>query len=281
MPEHRRRGRVRRRRMRPISMILFAAAVLGLSLALQPPADGQNGPAPGQTPPLQPARALDGPLDKPLAMLREGQRTFATVKDYTSTVQSRENVRGVLLDENVATLKMRTQPFSVYMRWLAPKSSAGQEVCFVTGKNNNKMRVRSTKLGTKVFGFQSIDINDPRVTEHSRHTILEAGLGNLIDQTLKHWEMENRLGKTQVKMAEYTCNNRRCMRVETTRTERVQGFYCYRSVMYIDMETKLPIRSEAYDWPRAGGPADGELLEMFSYIDLRLNVGLADADFNK
>jgi len=33
--------------------------------------------------------------------------------------------------------------------------------------------------------------------------------------------------------------------------------------------------------PRAGGSGDGELLEMFSYIDLRVNVGLSDQEFNK
>jgi hypothetical protein len=280
MPEHGRRGPARRRRVRLMSVILFGVAT-SLSLAFQPPAGGQNGSASGQLVPVQQARAMQGPLDEPLAMLREGQRFFATVKDYTATLQSRENIRGVLQDENVMMCKMRTQPFSVYMRWLSPKSSSGQEICFVSGKNNNKMRVRSTKLGTKVFGFQSIDPNDPRVTEHSRHIITEAGLGNLIEQTIKHWELENKLGKTQVKLAEYKCNNRTCLRVETTRPERVQGFYCYRSVFYIDMENKLPLRTECYDWPRPGGPADGELLEMFSYFDLRLNVGLTDQDFNK
>ena len=281
MPEHGRRRSVRRRRVHPLGVILFAVVVLSLSLVFHPPARGQNVPAPGQPPPIQQAKVVAGPLDEPLAMLREGQRTFATVKDYTCTLQSRENVRGVLLDENVMLLKMRTQPYSVYMRWLSPKSSAGQEVCFVAGKNNNKMRVRSTRLGTKVFGFQSIDTNDPRVMDHSRHSIVEAGIGNLIDQTIKHWEMENKLGKTQVKLAEYKCNNRNALRVETIRPERIQGFYSFRSVLYIDLETKLPLRSEAYDWPRQGGPADGELLEMFSYIDLRLNVGLTEQDFNK
>jgi hypothetical protein len=106
-------------------------------------------------------------------------------------------------------------------------------------------------------------------------------LGNLIEQTIKLWEFEKKMNKTQVKMAEYVYNNRRCTRIETTRTEKVEGFYCYRSVLYIDNETKLPVRTENYDWPHQGGPAEGELLEMFSYIDMRFNVGLTDQDFNK
>src|SRR5205085_2701092 len=123
-------------------------------------------------------------------------------------------------DENVMTVKMRNQPFSIYMRWIAPQKLQGQEVCFVAGKNNNKMRVRSTQLGAKVVGFVSIDPTDKRVFEHSRHTIYEAGLGNLIEQTIKLWEFEKKMNKTQVKIGEYVYNNRRCTRIETTRTER-------------------------------------------------------------
>ena len=284
MPQYRRRRSARRRRLRPMSVILFGMAALSLALAFQPPAGGQNGPAnppPGQPPAVHQAKIVESPMDEPLKLLYEGRRYFAGVRDYTCTLQSRETIKGVLRDENVMTCKMRTQPFSVYMRWLAPKKAQNQEVCFVLGKNNNKMRVHSTQLGAKIAGFVSIDPTDPRVMEHSRHTIYEAGLGNLIEQTIKLWEFERQMGKTQVKLGEYSYNNRRCIRIETTRTERVQGLYCYRSVLYVDSETKLPLRTENYDWPRPGGPADGELLEMFSYIDLRVNVGLTDQDFNK
>ena len=69
---------------------------------------------------------------------------------------------------------------------VAPAESKDQEVCFVLGRNNNKMRVRSHTLGKgKILGWMAIDVNDPRVLEHSRHNIYEAGLGNLIEQTIK------------------------------------------------------------------------------------------------
>ena len=32
-------------------------------------------------------------------------------------------------------------------------------------------------------------------------------------------------------------------------------------------KNKLPVRMECYDWPRQGGPPEGEMLECFSYID--------------
>jgi Protein of unknown function (DUF1571) len=273
------------RRLHLTSIVLFGVAVLSLALALPPSADGQNAPAPpgGQpTPPVQQVTVADNPLEQPLAMMYEARKVFAAVKDYTCTLQSQERVGGKLQEANVMQCKMRTQPFSVYMRWLAPKDHQAQEVCFVLGKNNNKMRVHAPKhFGGKIAGFVSVDPTDPRVTEHSRHNIYEAGIGNLIEQTIKYWEFEKQVGKTQVKMAAFTYNNRPCTRIETTRTEHVQGVYCYRSVLYVDSETKLPVRTENYDWPRAGGPADGELIEVFSYFDVRLNAGLTEQDFNK
>ena len=36
---------------------------------------------------------------------------------------------------------------------------------------------------------------------------------------------------------------------------------------------------ENYDWPVQGGAVGGELMEMFSYIDLRFNNRLTDGDF--
>jgi hypothetical protein len=64
-----------------------------------------------------------------------------------------------------------------------------------------------------------------------------------------------------------------------TRVEKNPSFYCHRTVVYLEKESKMPIRLENYDWPRQGGPAGGELLEMFGYVNLQFNIGLKDADF--
>ena len=253
--------------------IVLASAFLTLAAALH--AQGQPGPV---TPA---ARVEQSPLDEPIGWLNEARRSYAVVKDYSCTLMSRERVRGDLLDVNVIQMKVKTQPFSIHMRWLDPKKSAGQEVAFVVGKHNNKMRVKSNVLGGKVIGFMSIDPQDPRVTDHSRHTILEAGIGNMIESTHRMWTSERTLGKALSKSTDYLCNQKECHRVELTRTERNPASYCFRTVVYLEKQSKLPIRLENYDWPRQGGPAEGDLLEMFSYVNLQFNTGLKDEDFAK
>ena len=255
------------------SVILCNIVLLGVVIALHSAVQGQEK---GKV-----IRVAKSEFDEPLAWLQEAKQNYTTVKDYSCTMVSQENVRGKLHDQNVIQLKLKTDPFSIHMRWISPEKNAAQEVAFVLGKNNNKMRVKSNHLGNKILGFMSIDPNDPRVLEHSRHTILEAGIGNMIEQHIGQWEKDRQLGKSRIAVRDYVYNNRECHKVEVIRTEKNPAFYCYRTVIYLEKKSKLPIRLENYDWPRQGGPEGGEMLETFSYINLQFNTGLKDAEFNK
>ena len=232
---------------------------------------------PGQ---VVPARAELSPLDQPIAWLQEAKRNMGAVKDYKCTLVSQERVKGELLPQATIDFRMKTEPFSVSMRWLAPDKSRGQEVYYVEGKNQNKMRVKSP-IFPNVVGFVSVDVNDPRVLQNSRHTIREAGLGNMIDQNLKHWTTARPLGQTKVSVADYKYNNRDCIRLEVSALTPQASSYCCRSIIYLEKESKIPMRIENYDWPRQGGTPGGDLIESFSYVNLQFNVGLKDADFNK
>ncbi len=261
--------------------VAFGSALSsGISLSTasaDPAATAPQAPAPG---PAVQATVNASPLDAPLALVAEARQTYQRVHDYTCTLVSQERVKGKLEPEYIMAMKFRQQPFSVYLRWLTPRDLAGQEVCYVEGRNNNKMRVHPTGAAS-MFGFVTIDPSDPRVLEHSNHTIREAGIGNLIERFGRDWAQERQLGRTAVTLAEYEYNQRRCVRVEAVHTEPGPAFPTYRSVVYFEKESRLPIRVEVYDWPRQGGPAGGDLLECFSYVDVQFNVGLTDVVFNK
>ena len=115
----------------------------------------------------------------------------------------------------------------------------------------------------------------------SRHAITETGIGHLIDTAVRGYEVERQLPASQVqtRYADYAFQQRPCTRMETTHLLNNGQFYCHRCVVYFDKQMKLPVRFEAYDWPAAGAPQGGELLECYSYIDLKFNVGLTDAAF--
>ena len=220
------------------------------------------------------------PMDEPVRLINEAAQAYAAVQDYTCLFVKREQIQGRLQPDHLISMNVRTRPFEVYLRWLGPANVAGQEVCYVPSKNPGEMRIHATGV-RGAFGFVSIKIDDPRVAQSSRHPITEAGIGRLIERYQQRWSAERDLGKTQVRIGEYDYNRRRCVRVECTHPDMSSGqYYAYRTVIYFDKQTRLPIRVESYDAPRPGGPPTLDLVESYSYVDLKLNVGLNEAVFN-
>jgi hypothetical protein len=220
------------------------------------------------------------PMDEPLRLITEARKCYQDVRDYGCLLVKRERISGQMQPESVIIMKVRNKPFSVYLRWQGPRAMAGQEACYIEGKNDGKMRVHTNGLLGAV-GWVSLDLNDPRIRQNSNHTINEAGIGKLIERMVRSWTMEKEMNITRVSIAEYEYNNRRCTRVQTMHPDNRSGkFVSYRTVMYFDKENHLPIRIETYDWPRPGGAPDGELMEVYSFVNLQLNPGLGDDVFN-
>jgi hypothetical protein len=217
-------------------------------------------------------------IDRAIALLNEARRQLDDIRDYECRLVKRERVNGILLPGSTLSMKVRNNPFSIYLHCESPEADCGTEVCYVAGRNGGKMRVRPPHMmGT--LGFWSIDTNDPRAFEKNRHCITDAGLCALVKNTAQNWEMERRLGKTTVYIVDDTLAGRSCTRIETIHPDRFAGtFYGYRCVLWLDRATHLPVGAETYDWPRHDH-SEPELLESYRFLDLRCNVGLSDATF--
>jgi hypothetical protein len=227
----------------------------------------------------QPDRAEQSSMDQAIELITEACKRFQKVQDYECRLIKQERVNGTLLPEGTATMKVRNQPFSIYLRCESPESDRGIQVCYVANQNHGKMRVHPNGL-FGIFGFVSLSPRDPRALEKNRHCITEAGLGNLLESTARYWAMERRLNKTQVEIAEDVINGRACTRIVTLHPDRNAGsFYGYRCVLWLDKETWLPVGAATYDWPRPGGPVGGDLLERYRFLDIRCNIGLNDNVF--
>ena len=72
---------------------------------------------------------------------------------------------------------------------------------------------------------------------------------------------------------------RPCLMIESVHPRRQHGFLFHKVRLFIDSELNLPIRFEAYDWPK-DHRSPAELVEEYSYINLKLNVGLGEIDFD-
>ena len=257
--------------MRPFALPLSLS--IALLLAASSPSSAQFPTAP---PPVRPVD--DAP--RAYQYIQEAIRNYQMVRDYSCMFVAHENLPGKKGEDQIIEMKFRQQPFSVYMKWARPKSMEGQEVAFVDGKNGNNLRVRNPGL-LKVAGFMAIDLDDKRTLEHSRHTIREAGIGVLIDRTARSWQFDRETGKAVTQISAYKFDDKECYRIETTHLARLPQFYSYRGVIYLEKTSKLPIRTENYNWPVPGGNPGGDLLEVFSYTGIRWNTGLKDSDFDR
>jgi hypothetical protein len=218
-------------------------------------------------------------MDQAVLLIEAAAERFRDVHDYTCKLVQRERVGDKLPPETVTAMEVRTRPFSVHLKWLEPRAMVGQEAVYVVGRNAGKMRVRGAGLLGAV-GFITLDVNDARARRASRHNITEAGLGNLIERFSAGWPNEAKHGGTEVHIDDFSFAGRPCTRVETVHAANPDGFFLFgRSVVYFDKETHLPVRVENYDFPKQAGEA-GNLLEEYSYLDLKLNPGLGDAAFD-
>jgi hypothetical protein len=229
---------------------------------------------------ITPARSQTPEEARAAKLIEDAKLSFTRVRDYTGTLVKQERIGGQLQPEQFVEMRVRQQPFSVYLKWTSPKQYVGQEAIYVAGKNNNEMRAKGSGLAA-IAGYISLPPTHPRAMKQSRHSITESGIGNLIEMIARSYEMERRVSGSQVKVtfADYAFQQRPCTRVEIAQLANHGQSYCYRCVIFVDNETKLPVRFEAYDWPKSGGDPQGELLECYSYINLKFNVGLTDAAF--
>lgn len=222
-----------------------------------------------------------------LQMTREGYERMADIRDYTCLLVKRERVEGVLLDYEFMQAKVRharqsndqTAPFSVYLKFLAPADVKGREVLYVEGHNDGKIIAR--KGGTR-FAYITTEIEPESdlALEDNRYPITEFGIENLVKRFLEHVEGSTLADCTIQIMEGAKVDDRACQAIQVTKNRRTDDAQFYLARVYIDQELGIPIHYEAFDWPRREGE-EPRLIEQYTYRNVRLNVGLTDADFRR
>jgi len=211
------------------------------------------------------------------------------VHDYSCTLHKRERLRGQVSKNCYAQVKVRHHqvdrdgnllvPFSVYMRFETPEEIAGREVLYVEGRNHGRLIAR--KGGSRLPYITLGLYPDSTVAmRESRYPITELGIKNLIERLVEVGREELQYGEIAVEyLRGAKVNERVCTVVQVTHPTRRDYFRYHLARVFIDDELGLPIRYASYDWPRVEGGRP-RLIEEFTYLDLSLNPGLTDHDFD-
>jgi hypothetical protein len=210
------------------------------------------------------------------------------VRDYSCTLVKRDRVAGVLLDPEYLFVKIRheqvengrvVEPFSVYVRFLGPADVKDREVVYVAGANGGKMIAR--RGGPRLGSFTTaLSPQSDVAMSRTRYPLTEIGMLNLIARLLEvgNEELDDRdVEVTYVPGAKV--NERRCTLIQMTHPTYRPHYRYHVARIFIDDELQLPIRYASYGWPGEEG-GKPRLLEEYTYLDVRLNPGFTDWDFD-
>ena len=196
----------------------------------------------------------------------------------------RERIGGKLLDYEYMFIKLRQKPFSVYMYFLGPPKLKGQEVIYVQGQNNGNMWAHGVGLENTLWGTVPLKPDGPIAMRNQRYPVTELGILTMTKRLVEVAEQDVKYGECEVKFykgAKISSGKepRVCTCIEVIHPVPRRNFRFHLARIFVDEELNLPIRYESFDWPKEpGGPP--ELGEEYTYLNLKLNNGFTDADFD-
>ena len=208
-----------------------------------------------------------------LKTLEAADRAFRRIASCTMTFRKQERINGKLLPEQTYFLKVRHDPFAIYMKCLKPVN--GRELIYAEGQNDNQVIAHSTGLSRLLVPRLKIPTNHALIMAESRHPMNEAGLGNLIRKMIHYREMDLADPDSVTILDRTTSSDGKAWLRSTHlhpvyRPERPLG---ETEVLY-DPRTRLPLRFIGYDRP-GPGQTEKTLGERYSYDDLVLGADLS------
>lgn len=237
-----------------------------------------------------PVEEAENPLDPLLLVAEKGlEELRETLVDYTATIERQERVGGKLMPTETINLKIRQAQEgdedgnpavsrAIYTTHLAPKSMEGQEAIWVEDQNDGNIVAHPPGM----FNLKRFYLHPEGflAMRGSRYPITEAGFEVLIERMLERGRRDRKYGTCEVKVdREATINGRSCTAFEIVH-EKQEGPYDFHIArIFIDDELNLPIHYEAHIWPEKEG-GEPQLLERYTYTDIKINPGLTEADFD-
>lgn len=231
--------------------------------------------------------AAPGDARKPDASLRGlldwAERALVDVRakaGYSCTLVKREWVQGRLVGPQYIEVKVRQQPFSVYLRYLAPRDLRNREVIYVTGRHEGKMLAHGTGTQRRFFGTLSLAPTGHIAMIGNRYPITEIGIQRLLERCIHVGHQELKRGDAKVVLASGAkINGRDCTTVEVRHDLEARDVPYQTAKIYVDKALNMPIRFEAYSWTD-DDQTEPVLIEEYTYLNLKFTDHFSDEDFS-
>ena len=275
-------------------LMTVVAVVIGVSWWLTAPLEEPTVPPPvAATPEPGPmVRNQDQPVDWPegevkgLAAKRLLLRSLEQASDqlgrstgYTATFRKQERLNGKLGTEQTLAMKVRHEPFAIYLKFLAPKP--GKEVVYAEGHHDNQIIAHNGDWTRKLVPRLKVAPDSAVALADSRHPITEAGLLNLVRRLARFRVLDLTDDDAETILDRLTdAEGRDWLRSVHLHTIRTDERPFMRVEVLYDHATRYPMQISNFDWPEPGQTGDLHLAERYRYDDVKLDAALGPIDFD-
>jgi hypothetical protein len=214
------------------------------------------------------------------------------VDDYTATLVKQESIGSVIGEPNEMLVKVQckhrggsvdeSQPMRVYLRFVQPANIAGREVIWCEDLHDGKLVAHEAGL----MGMLTVrlDPNGMIAMRGQKYPISDIGLTNLLKKLIQRGQQDLENPNVSVTITKnIEIDGLKCDLIQVRRSQpsgKPDDFSL--AEICLDRTRNLPIRYTAYGWPINGQAADTKmpLLESYTYLNIRTNVGLTELDFD-
>lgn len=209
------------------------------------------------------------------AHLSSAQAKAAALTSYTAIMEMQEEVDGRLRPLDLIQIKIRRQPFSVYMRW----NESEQEALFVDGQNDNRLLVKPTKGLAALKRLWRLDPNSRMAKQSCRYPITDSGIEKLVSRIQDFYSAREDWASVVTCSVSDAIVAKNPVTAYEIRYRNVDVSPDYEGSRFcFDKSTELLIAVENYGWSDAQEP---RLIERYVYHTIKQDTQLQDYDFSE
>jgi hypothetical protein len=218
------------------------------------------------------------------ALLEKGCTQFQKIPDYTATMLKQERIGGALGEVQTIGLKVRHDPFSIYMKWHT--GDRGRQLIYVQGQNDGNLLVQPGGIRGRLTGVLNLEPTGNLAMSESRYPITKAGLLELARTILhfQHLDLQRASGFRCQLQDNHTFAERPCwLYVIDYDTPEVNSLY-RKSLIYLDKELSMPTCVKNWTWAKdvdASKIDEETLIEFYAYTELQFDQALDSAHFDQ
>ena len=207
-------------------------------------------------------------------------QSMRQIADYSCTLVKRERIDGRLTGNERLAIKLRHEPFSVYVNYLAPSRVRGQEAIYVHGHNDNRLLAHPNGLKGRLVGTFRLDPEGKMAMQGNRYPVTDLGLKRMAESWLKEAKHDVQFVHCTTRIIpDAKIEGRPCTCLELARHTRHDGVPYQLTRLYIDAQMQLPVRYEAFEWPAVHGE-EPVLAEEYTYLNIQPNRRFSALDFD-